>query len=261
MSFTIEQLEAACQKFETDYFQGKPCTGVRNMLANMIQGGVTPKRKPTVQRPSKHDSKRLRLDAINTRPTTMENIKTRLSSKRRQPDSRDNPTRKKPKASSQTPTSASPVESNDTSASPMSSINKTKSSNQMKGEKRLGTRFEQNPNLAYAALIAEINDPRKNQDIFYRRLQFQCDMLKQLGLVRVSDRVPSGRKYNYEGVTDPKIEEIEGGQTLYSVRGPLAHGLLFQLAWYMVVEDYCEALVINQDVNFSLQGGMTLEPA
>lgn len=52
MSFSIDELENACKKYETHFYGGQVCPNVRRMLASMVQGGhALPKRPKRPKHP------------------------------------------------------------------------------------------------------------------------------------------------------------------------------------------------------------------
>ena len=45
MSYSIHELEGLCSQFENQFFGGKACPNVRNVLVNVVRGGSIPKTK------------------------------------------------------------------------------------------------------------------------------------------------------------------------------------------------------------------------
>lgn len=229
MSFTVEQLEAACRKFETDFFQGKPCTGVRNMLANMIQGGVTSKRKSQEQGKHTPEQKRRKLSSLNissTRHSLGEHVFNGGSS----------------------PTQESPAQ--DTSPEQSSSKQSTLPNSSDNSE----TSIQKPVRSAFLGQVVDLNSKQNQENMYINSLQNIYNTYRLIPFVQ--DVSATGRNHPDQPVEIEEIntpdDNLEGGQMTISIMRPMASSVKFLVAWYLRAEDFCASLIPQFD-NFDMQ--------
>lgn len=215
MSYTVDELEAACKQFENDFFGGQACDNVRNVLVNVIRGG---KRIPKRKAPrSTQKSKKQKFEQFARKSVD----KLRNLRKRSFEDARKNAERKSKrrkqnvKGGQDTPEttympSPSPTRSVDQKVLPINKVDNESNSNAGPP--------------SYMELLVQANGPQKRAEILQKRVEFQYQFL-----------VPRLFK-------DGKI------------RHPLANSFVCLTAWYMVIEDLCETLVTERGVEV-LSGG------
>ena len=83
MSFSVEELENACKKYETHFYGGQACPNVRSMLASMVQGGqALPKRPKRPKQPKvkrKLDSPTFHVRTLPLRKRSRKEVEVSMS--------------------------------------------------------------------------------------------------------------------------------------------------------------------------------------
>lgn len=221
MSYTVDELEAACKQFEQDFFGGQACQNVRNVLVDVIRGG---QRIPKPPKPSKRKAqsssskkKKPKFEEFvkrNIRKRTYQEFEKKTSQANKRARSKSTESVKggqdTPEETTKTPSSSSvtkkTVVANGSSSKPLSTGLPT-----------------------YMELLEQVNGPQKRMEIMMQRIYFQYEFLM------------------------PRI--FKNGE----IRRPLANSLVCLIAWYMVIEDLCESLVAERGVSVLSGGEMTTD--
>ena len=221
MSYTVDELEAACKQFENDFFGGQVCDNVRNILVNVIRGGKRiPKRKAPTSTPTPTSTKKSKKQTFEEfakkHVNKLRNLRKRsLEASLKHAERISKRHKQNVKGGQDTPEttympSPSPTQSVDQKVLPINQVdNESKS-------------FAGPP--SYMELLVEANGPQKRAEILQKRVDFQYQFLV------------------------PRL--FKNGK----IRPPLANIFVCLTAWYMVIEDLCETLVAERGVKV-LSGG------
>lgn len=163
MSYTVDELEAACKHFEQEFFEGKACESVRNVLVNVIKGGHRiPKRKAQNSLQTKKKPKVEEFVKRNLRKRSFKKIFPELS---RQPNT------KKPKndmkGGQDTPQNSTFTPSTKTLKHATTNIS----------NKSIQTTPTITSIPTYMELLEQVNGPQKRLEILLQRIYFQYEFL------------------------------------------------------------------------------------
>lgn len=227
MSYTIDELEAACKQFEQDFFGGQACQNVRNVLVNVIRGG-TQFKKRKLRSIDKRPIKRQRpmRDVLSNKPNKMVGGQdTPLTSPMPQSPDTFKPTTQSTKSFKPMTPSPNHME---TPLPPTSSNDQTS----------INSPQDVNPasNSTFFDRVKYLNSKGTNLKLMMSTNRAMESAFKKLGLVKY---MPGRRKTNYSPV---KIEELDGGGVV-QVRPPMGNTLPLLIVWRNVLEDFCDQLV------------------
>ena len=161
MSYTVDELEAACTQFEQEFFGGQACQSVRNVLVSVIRGGHRiPKRKA---KRSSSKTKKPRLEKFvkkNLRKRSFAEFEKKTSQAKKRARSKSSESVKggqdTPEQATKTSSSApkKTIEANGSASKPLSSGLPT-----------------------YMDLLEQVNGPQKRMEIMMKRIYFQYEFL------------------------------------------------------------------------------------
>jgi hypothetical protein len=220
MSYTVDELEAACKQFEQEFFGGQACQNVRNVLVDVIRGGHR------IPKPPKHSKRKAQSSSRKKKKPKFEDYVKRNIRKRTYPDFEKKISQANKRARSKSNESVKGGQDTPEQATktPSSSVPKKTVVSNESASKPLSTGLP-----TYMELLEQVNGPQKRMEIMMQRIYFQYEFLI------------------------PRI--FKNGE----IRRPLANSLVCLIAWYMVIEDLCESLVAERGVSVLSGGEMTTD--
>jgi len=236
MSFSINDLENACKEYETRFYHGQKCPGVRKMLVDVIQGGrVSLPEKRKLPKTSQH-RERIQVEKMKLVERSPEQLEALM--KQHLKDGQT-PTKEEAEmgpeqldvlANQYLKASKTPKKEKAKEAEEAEEAKKAKGTEKT-GKAKTKAEVETHANISnYVQLIMKLNDPDRHRKEFMKRRLLHYQLFHMFGF-------------------------IKNGH----IRKPWSPMIWDLMVWNWVVEDFATSLVMNIGVTVHLRGGKNID--